>query len=57
MIGAGSMNLNPAVVDLAITANSPLECSVDITAAAKEGRVRQQTAAKAIQRVTEALLK
>jgi hypothetical protein len=56
VIGAGSLNLNPAVVDLVITGTGGAECSVAITAAAKEGRVKQQTASKAIQRVTEALL-
>lgn len=55
VIGAGSLNLNPSVVDLEITAITPAECSAVITAAAKEGAVKQQTAAKAVRKVSEAL--
>jgi hypothetical protein len=57
VIGAGTLNLNPAVVDLVIAASGVNECPVTITAAAKEGLVKQQTAVKAIRRVTERLLR
>jgi len=56
VVGAGTLNLNPALVDLVITENSTNECAVTITAAAKEGLIKQQTAAGAIQRVIAALL-
>ena len=56
IIGAGSMNLNPAVIDLMFIANSSTECSIQINSAAKEGLIKQQTASGAIQRVVQVLI-
>jgi hypothetical protein len=56
VIGAGSMKLNRAVVNLRITGTNSAECSVEIEASAKEGLIKQHTAADAIIQVREALL-
>jgi hypothetical protein len=55
VIGSGFLGLNPAVVYLEILEGDSTGCEVTITAAAKEGLIKQHTAAKAAQRVIPAL--
>jgi hypothetical protein len=55
VIGSGFLKMNPAVVYLEILEGDSTGCEVTITAAAKEGLIKQQTAAKAVQRVVSAL--
>ena len=51
VVGSGSLNMNPAVVFLEILEGSSDTCEITITAAAKEGLIKQHTAEKAVQRV------
>jgi hypothetical protein len=55
VIGSGFLNLNPAIVYLEILKRDAAGCEITITAAAKEGLIKQRTAAKAVQRVISAL--
>jgi len=55
VVGSGYLNMNPAVVYLEILEGSSDTCEVTITAAAKEGLIKQRTADKAIQRVASEL--
>ncbi len=55
VIGSGFLNMNPAVVYLEILEADSTSCVVTITAAAKEGLIKQHTAAKAVQRVVSGL--
>jgi hypothetical protein len=55
VIGSGFLNLNPAIVYLEILTRDATGCEVTITAAAKEGLIKQHTATKAVQRVVTAL--
>jgi hypothetical protein len=55
VVGSGAFNMNPAVVFLEILDGDSTQSEVTITAAAKEGLIKQHTAAKAAQRVAAAL--
>jgi hypothetical protein len=55
VVGSGFMNLNPAVVCLEIQEANSTGCVLTISAAAKEGLIKQHTAAKAVQRVVSTL--
>jgi hypothetical protein len=55
VVSSGFLNMNPAVVYLEILEGDESGCEVTVTAAAKEGLIRQHTAAKALQRVVTAL--
>jgi hypothetical protein len=50
-VGSGFLNMNPAVVLLEILEASSDACEITITAAAKEGLIKQNTAEKVIQRI------
>lgn len=51
VVGSGFLNMNPAVVFLEILEGPSDTCEITITAAAKEGLIKQHTAEKAVQRV------
>lgn len=51
VVGSGFLNMNPAVVFLEILKGRSDTCEVTITAAAKEGLIKQHTAEKAIRRI------
>lgn len=55
VIKSGFLNMNPAVVYLEILEGDSAGCEVTISAAAKEGLIKQHTAAKVVQRVVSAL--
>jgi hypothetical protein len=55
VIGSGLLNLNPAIVCAEIVAADETGCTVVLTAAAKEGLIKQRTAKKALARLTAAL--
>ncbi len=55
VVRSGFLDMNPAVVYLEIFEGDAAGCEVTITAAAKEGLIKQHTAAKAVERVTSAL--
>jgi hypothetical protein len=55
VVGSGILNMNPAIVWLEILAGDSTRCEVTVTAAAKEGLIKQHAAAKAGQRVVAAL--
>lgn len=55
VVGSGFLNMNPAVVYVEILDGNSTSCEVTVTAAAKEGLIKQHTAAKAVQRVVSAL--
>ena len=55
VVGSGAFNMNPAVVYLEILDGDATQSEVTITAAAKEGLIKQRTAAKAAQRLVAAL--
>lgn len=55
VVGSGAFNMNPAVVYLEILDGDATQSEVTITGAAKEGLIKQHTAAKAVQRVVAAL--
>lgn len=51
VVGSGFFNLNPAIVYFEILEGDASSCEVTITAAAKEGLVKQHTAEKAVERI------
>ncbi|HEY2641768.1 MAG TPA: hypothetical protein VGI66_18000 [Streptosporangiaceae bacterium] len=51
VIGAGYMNVNPAVVTVSMTAKGVGQTAVHIRGAAKEGLISQRTAQKAAERL------
>jgi hypothetical protein len=55
VVSSGFLNMNPAVVYLEILEGDENGCEVTVTTAAKEGLIKQHTAAKALQRVLTAL--
>jgi hypothetical protein len=55
IVSSGFLNMNPAVIYLEILEGDEKGCEVTVTAAAKEGLIKQHTAAKALQRVVSAL--
>ena len=55
VVGSGAFNMNPAVVFFEILDGDSTSSEVTITAAAKEGLIKQHTADKAVQRVFAAL--
>ena len=55
LIGSGWFNMNPAIVHAEIVAIDGDVCCVVLTGAAKEGLIKQRTAAKAVNRLAEAL--
>jgi hypothetical protein len=55
VVGSGFLDMNPAVVYLEIFEGDATGCEVTITAAAKEGLIKQRTAAKAVERIASAL--
>jgi len=57
VVGAGFLNMNPAVVVFEILGASVDGCEITITAAAKEGLIKQHTAEKAIQRIATEITK
>jgi hypothetical protein len=57
VIGSGFLNMNPAIVCLEILKGDSSGCELSITAAAKEGIIKQHTASKAVQRVVSTFRK
>jgi hypothetical protein len=55
VFGAGSMNLNPAVVTVTMTASPGGGTAVHIRGAAKEGLIKQRAGQKAAERIAEQL--
>ena len=55
LVKSGFLNMNPAVVYFEILDGDSTACEVTVTAAAKEGLIKQHTAEKAVQRVVSAL--
>jgi hypothetical protein len=55
VVGSGFLNMNPAIVYLEIREGDSTGCELMITAAAKEGLIKQHTASKAVQRVVSGL--
>ena len=55
VVGAGALNMNPAVVDATIEPLGENRTRVNLRAAAKEGLIKQKTAEKAIEQVAAAL--
>ena len=56
LIGAGILNLNPALVNISITAISHSQTHIRIQGKAKEGLIKQYAGKKAAQRVAHLLL-
>ncbi|HEU5384045.1 MAG TPA: hypothetical protein VFV38_52290 [Ktedonobacteraceae bacterium] len=56
MVGAGFLDMNPALVNISITVLSPLRAHVRIQGKAKEGLIKQHAGKKATQRVAHLLL-
>lgn len=54
VVGAGTLGLNPAVIELSVEAISEAEAKITVRATAKEGLIKQHTAEKALQRVLAA---
>jgi hypothetical protein len=54
IVGAGFLNLNPAVVQFVIVAGEENQTEFQISAFAKEGLIKQKTSQKAIVRVLDA---
>jgi hypothetical protein len=55
VVRSGFMSMNPAVVFFEILDGDASGCEVTVTAAAKEGLIKQQTAQKAVRRVVDEL--
>ncbi len=55
VVKSGFLNMNPAIVYFEILDGDDQRCEVTLTAAAKEGLIKQQSAAKAIARVLDGL--
>ena len=55
VVGSGFLNMNPAIVYLEILEGDSKGCELTITAAAKEGLIKQHTASKAVERVVSGL--
>lgn len=55
VIGSGFFNMNPAVLYYEILNGDSNSCEITITAAAKEGLIKQHTAKKAVKKVKSAL--
>lgn len=55
VIGAGFLNMNPAVVDVEISSLGDQKCRVTITGSAKEGLIRQRAGEGAVRRVLAAI--
>jgi len=55
VVKSGFLNMNPAVVYFEILDGDPTACEVTITAAAKEGLIKQHTAENAVRRVVTML--
>jgi len=56
VVGSGHMNLNPTIVHVEFTALSQASSKVVIRCIAKEGLVKQDSAAKALERIKNLLL-
>jgi hypothetical protein len=54
VVGGGFLNMNPAVVEVRIAPLDDGSCRASLTGTAKEGRIKQRTAEKAVRRVLEA---
>jgi hypothetical protein len=52
VVKSGFLNMNPAIVYLEILQGDAASCEITITAAAKEGLIKQRTSEKAVRRVT-----
>ena len=57
VVGSGFLNMNPTVVLLEILEASSDACEITITAAAKEGLIKQHSAERAIQRIASEITK
>ena len=55
VVRAGFLNLNPAVIDIRVTALEDGRSRVTVTGTAKEGRIKQQAGEKAVARVIAAV--
>jgi len=51
VVKAGFLNMNPAIVYLEILQGDAGSCEITVTAAAKEGLIKQHTSEKAVHRV------
>jgi hypothetical protein len=57
IVGSGHMNLNPTIVHVRIVASSDVTTQLFLRAVAKEGLIKQQSAQRAIERITTLVLK
>jgi len=57
LIGSGFMNMNPCVINVELIGAEAEQTLVRISGAAKEGLIKQNTAAKAVNKVTLGLTK
>jgi hypothetical protein len=55
VIGSGFFRLNPTIVHVEITHAGPASCTVQLSAAAKEGLIKQRSAEKAVDRLAAVL--
>ena len=55
LLGTGFLKMNPALIEIKLTALEPGKTRVEITSAAKEGLIKQKTAEKAAKRILEIL--
>jgi hypothetical protein len=55
VVGVGFLDMNPAIVRLKILAGDSGECELRITAAAKDGLIKRDTASTAVKRVVSEL--
>jgi hypothetical protein len=51
IVGSGYMNLNPTIVHVGLTESSQASTRISVRAIAKEGVVKQHSAAKAVERI------
>lgn len=57
VVGSGALNMNPTIVAITIAPTSETASAASISAAAKEGLIKQHSAKKAVARVQELLAK
>ena len=55
IVGSGNMNLNPTIVHVQVVESSPSTTNVSLRALAKEGLIKQHSAARAVERIRELL--
>ena len=55
VVGSGFLNMNPTILSCEISAIADDSCTVIVSGAAKEGLIKQRSAAKAVDRLAAAL--